>query len=56
MGAQNQNSIISYVPQPYFVAGAAALVGDTAIASIENSAGIFAPDLSDFATKYGCGT
>ena len=50
MGAQNQNSIISYVPQPYFVAGAAALVGDTAIASIENSAGIFAPDLSDFAT------
>jgi hypothetical protein len=47
----NQNSIISYVPQPFFIAGTAATIAaDTNIDSIENTPGIFDPDLSNFTT------
>lgn len=43
----NQNSIISYVPQPYFAAGVQQVaVGDNIIA-ISNEAGLFDPDLSN---------
>ncbi len=46
----NQNSIISYVPQPYFIEGSCTVVGYDNVNSIENSAGIFDPDLSNFTT------
>jgi hypothetical protein len=46
----NQNSIISYVPQPYFTAASCTIAGFNNVAAIENSAGIFAPDLSDYTT------
>jgi len=50
MANQNQNSIISYVPQPYFIAGTCTIAGFVAIASLENTPGIFDPDLSNFTT------
>ncbi len=46
----NQNSIISYAPQPYFETGAPTIVGYNNVASIENSSGIFDPDLSNYTT------
>ena len=46
----NQNSIICYVPQPYFRTGAYSITAYTAISSIENTAGIFDPDLSNYTT------
>lgn len=46
----SQNSIISYVPQPFYAAGASTIVADTNVFDIENTAGIFDPDLSNFTT------
>jgi len=46
----SQNSIISYVPQPYFTAASCTIAGYNNVAAIENPAGIFAPDLSDYTT------
>lgn len=46
----NQNSIISYVPQPYLVAGASSIVAGAGVSSIENEDGVFDPDLSNFTT------
>ena len=48
--AEQQNSIISYVPQPYFKTGTATIVVQAGAASIENTPGIFEPDLSDYTT------
>jgi len=49
--ATQQNSILSYVPQPFFIAGAASTIAaDTNIDSIENTPGIFDPDLSNYTT------
>jgi len=45
-----QNSIISYTPQPYYDSGTATIAGYTAINSIENTGGIFDPDLSNYTT------
>jgi hypothetical protein len=50
MANTNQNSIISYVPQPYFIGASCTLVGFNNIAAIENEPGIFDPDLSDYTT------
>ncbi len=48
--ATQQNSVISYVPQPYYIAGASTIVAETSIDSIENTPGIFDPDLSNYTT------
>ena len=48
--AANQNSIISYVPQPYFVSGSSTITGFVDIDLLENTPGIFDPDLSNFTT------
>lgn len=48
MANAQQNSIVSYVPQPYFTGASCTIVGFNNVAAIENSAGIFAPDLSDY--------
>ncbi len=48
----NQNSIISYVPQPYFVTGADTLTGLSNVDSIENGSGAFDPDLSNYTTIH----
>jgi hypothetical protein len=45
-----QNSVISYAPQPYFEDGTATIVANTNVSSIENTPGIFDPDLSNFST------
>ncbi len=45
-----QNSIISYVPQPYFDDGVATIVGYDGVDSLENTDGIFDPDLSNYTT------
>jgi len=50
MANTNQNSIISYVPQPYFIGASCTIVGFNNIATIENGSGVFAPDLSDYTT------
>jgi hypothetical protein len=44
-----QNSIISYVPQPFYTAGAPTLTASANIDTITNAAGLFTPDLSDYA-------
>ena len=52
----NQNSIISYVPQPYFTEGACTIINQSNVDSIDNSDGIFDPDLSNYVTvnpSYG---
>ena len=46
----NQNSLISYVPQPYYIAGASTIVAQTNIDDIENTPGVFNPYLSDYTT------
>jgi hypothetical protein len=46
----NQNSIISYVPQPFFESGSASIANVSNVSAFENSAGIFDPDLSNFTT------
>jgi hypothetical protein len=46
----NQNSIISYVPQPFFDDGTAAIANVSNVSSFENSGGVFDPDLSDYTT------
>jgi hypothetical protein len=43
-----QDSIISYVPQPFYVDGTATIVNYTNVAAITNSPGIFDPDLSNY--------
>jgi len=45
-----QNSIISYTSQPYYDSGTATIAGYTAVSSIENTGGIFDPDLSNYTT------
>jgi hypothetical protein len=45
----NQNSVISYVPQPFYADGTATVVNQSQVASITNGVGIFNPDLSDYA-------
>lgn len=46
----NQNSIISYVPQPYFISGSCSVVPFLSVDSVENGDGLFDPSLSDFVT------
>jgi hypothetical protein len=46
----NQDSIISYVPQPFFAAGASTIAAETNVFTIENTPGIFNPDLSNYST------
>lgn len=48
--AANQNSIISYVPQPYFTEGLSTVVNQSNVDSIDNSDGLFDPDLSNYVT------
>jgi hypothetical protein len=45
----DQNSVISYVPQPFFVAGSDTVVGHTNVDSVDNGSGLFDPDLSNYA-------
>lgn len=46
----NQRSIISYVPQPFHVAGTTTIAAGSGVSSIENGDGVFDPDLSNYAT------
>jgi hypothetical protein len=46
----SQNSIINYVPQPYFIAGTCSVSSYVQIDTIENSSGLFNPDLSNYTT------
>ncbi len=46
----NQNSLISYIPQPYFIEGACTITGLFNVDSIENDDGVFDPDLSNYTT------
>lgn len=46
----DQNSIISYAPQPYFSEGLCTIVGYENVSSIDNEDGIFTIDLSDYTT------
>ena len=48
--SSSQRSIISYVPQPYFVEGTCSNTPLTGADYIENARGIFSPDLSDYCT------
>ena len=50
MASQTQNSIISYVPQPYFIEGVSTVVNQINVDSIDNAAGLFDPDLSNYVT------
>ena len=50
MANTNQNSIISYVPQPYFIGASCTIAGFNNVAAIENESGIFEPDLSNYTT------
>jgi hypothetical protein len=46
----NQISIVSYAPQPYFETGAPTILGYYDVDDIENTEGVFDPDLSNYTT------